>query len=116
MGGECRHNRARRCKCITIPCLPVTIDRSGEYCLKKNLVYDGTTAAITINVDGVKINGRFHKISLSRPGTITDTTWNPNVGIKMNGPLTGENRFKNVTIKNLIVESLVNTPNPAPLP
>lgn len=102
--------------CVKIKSLPYTIDKSGKYCLCKDLIYHGVNVGISIEVDGVSVDGNFHKISLANAGSGSATTWNPVVGIKVNGPTSGNGRFKNITIKNVIVESLINVPNPAPLP
>jgi len=100
------------CKCTVIDKLPFVVTRPGKYSFKKNLVYPDIGAGIEINTSDVSITGCFHKLSLEKAGSATDTTWDPNVGIKVNGPLIGEGRFKNITIKDFTIDTLVTTPNP----
>ncbi|QKF94648.1 putative pectin lyase [Fadolivirus algeromassiliense] len=111
--------------CIEISCLPYVIEKSGKYCLKKDLTWSGVGVAILIESDDVSLDGNFHKLSIKKPGSVIVTenisSWDPNIGIKVNGPVINnlnldDSRFKNITIKNMTIGSKVNTPNPSPLP
>ncbi len=66
---RCHQKRHRRgCDEVrTIRRVPITITRSGKYCVTRDLTYDGAGAAITIAADNVTINFANHNLFLTDP-------------------------------------------------
>ncbi|MCE5294266.1 MAG: right-handed parallel beta-helix repeat-containing protein [Chlamydiales bacterium] len=52
---------------IAINNVPYVISQSGKYCVTRNLVYNGSDAAITVNANNVTINFENHSLTLNDP-------------------------------------------------
>lgn len=50
---------------FVIDAVPVELSESGKYCVTKDLLYDGTGAAITVTADNVTINFQNHSLTLN---------------------------------------------------
>lgn len=83
------------CRKKPIKKVPFTINESGYYLLKKDLVYDGTTAAITVNVSNVTIEFCSHTLFLNQSST-PDTNFI--AGILING--SSNNVLHNIKVLN----------------
>jgi hypothetical protein len=55
---------------IKIDHVPYVITEPGKYCVTKDLVFDGTGAAITVAVSNVTLNFANHSLTLTDPGAI----------------------------------------------
>lgn len=53
---------------IAITSVPVTITEPGKYCVKQDLVYNGSGAAITVTANNVTINFHNHSLTLNNSG------------------------------------------------
>lgn len=69
--GHCDCKNKKHCKkCVDkriIKCLPVTIDKSGHYCLGKDFVWSNTGSAITVNADNVVLDFNQRRIRVDSP-------------------------------------------------
>ncbi len=108
---KCKSKSKKKCHGTRIRSLPFVCDHPGIYYICDDLIYREVGAGITVQSDDVKIKGKFHKLSILLPGPASDTVWNPNVGVKVNGPVSGPNKYKNFKIKDLTITSLVDPAN-----
>lgn len=65
---QARCGRKRKCdKTRVISRVPVTISKSGKYCVNRDLTYTGSGAAIVVEADNVTINFANHSLFLTDP-------------------------------------------------
>lgn len=67
---KCGRHRSHCDKVRVINRVPVTISRSGKYCVNRDLNYDGSGAAITVTADNVTINFANHSLFLTDPAAV----------------------------------------------
>lgn len=67
---KCKGHRSHCDKTRVISRVPVTISRSGKYCVNRDLTYTGTGAAITVVADNVTINFANHSLFLTDPAAV----------------------------------------------
>ena len=68
---DCKQDKNKGCDEVHVICsVPAVIDKPGKWCVKNDLVYDGSGSAITIAASNVTLNFHNHSLTLTNPAAV----------------------------------------------